>query len=181
MNIDSLIKIKPGEKRVFFLRRHPLIFAFDLAMVAALGIVLVAAFILIRRNAPALLESPISRPALILLGGAYALSVWLFAFVRFVDYHLDSWIVTDDRVLNIEQHGLFSRTVAELDLSRIQDVTSEVHGIIPSIFGFGDVHVQTAGEKERFIFEQIPRPHEVRMKILELVEADRKRQGMTSV
>jgi uncharacterized membrane protein YdbT with pleckstrin-like domain len=84
--------------------------------------------------------------------------------------------VTNDRILNIEQQGLFSRTVSELDLINIQDVTSEVKGIIPTIFNYGTVHVQTAGEAARFVFEQVPAPERIRQRILEMVTEDKKRE-----
>ena len=40
------------------------------------------------------------------------------------------WIITNDRILDIEQHGLFARTVSELRLHRVQDVTAEIKALI---------------------------------------------------
>ena len=95
-------------------------------------------------------------------------------FAAFLDYYLDTWIITNDRLLNIEQEGVFARTISELDLYKIQDATSEVKGILPSLFGYGNVHIQTAGETKRFELEQVPNPHEVRKLIMDLAEEDRK-------
>jgi uncharacterized membrane protein YdbT with pleckstrin-like domain len=106
--------------------------------------------------------------------------VWLFFIATVIDYYLDLWLVTNYRVVNVEQHSLFSRTISELDLAKVQDITSEIKGVIPSIFNFGDVHIQTAGEKERFIFEQVPHAHDIRKKILDLVQENQRRQ-MTAV
>ncbi|MEK7203085.1 MAG: PH domain-containing protein, partial [Patescibacteria group bacterium] len=56
----------------------------------------------------------------------------------------------------------------------VQDITSEMKGIFGTFFNFGDVYIQTAGEKERFIFRQIPNPNEVVRKISNLAELKRK-------
>jgi len=177
MNLDQLIKRKPGEKVVFFLRRHPIIFIGEILLVVVLTAVPIGVWLGIRGIWPDLLAGAVSRPVLVLLASAYYLTVWVFFLGLFTDYYLDGWIVTDDRILNVEQHGLFSRTISELDLAKVQDVTSEVNGVLPFVFNYGSVHVQTAGEVGRFVFEQIPRPHEIRKNILDLVEADRKKQG----
>lgn len=177
MNLDEIIHRKPDEKVIYFLRRHWIIYAFDLLLISLLLVVPFVVYYAVANWWPQLLTGPVSRPLLILTGGAYLLLIWLFLLSSFVDFYLDAWIVTDWRVLNIEQKGLFSRVVSELDLAKIQDVTSEVEGFFPYIFNFGDVHIQTAGEVERFVFEQIWRPHEVRKSLLNLVETNRRRQG----
>lgn len=179
MNLDHLINRKPEEKVVFYTRRHFIVFIGELLLIAVLGLVPVIGFFLIRAAWLGLLSGPVSRPILVLVASAYYLNLWLFFLSNFVDYYLDAWIVTDDRILNVEQHGLFSRTISELDLVKIQDVTSEVRGFFPYLFNYGSVYIQTAGETRRFQFEQVPQPHEIRKHILGLVEEDRKRQGET--
>jgi hypothetical protein len=47
-------------------------------------------------------------------------------------------------------------------------VTTEVHGVIPTILKFGNVHIQTAGSKTRFEFKQVPDPMLVRTMIMKL-------------
>jgi len=179
MNLEllNLIRMNKDERVIFFLRRHFIIFIGELLYVAVLGIIPIGALFLVGNMWPTLLDGAMSRPTIILVASAYYLIIWLFFIGSFVDYYLDAWVVTDQRVLNVEQNGIFARTISELDLGRVQDVTSEVNGLIPSLFRFGHVYIQTAGEKERFVFEQVPRPHEVRKRLLEMVEADQQRSG----
>jgi uncharacterized membrane protein YdbT with pleckstrin-like domain len=101
------------------------------------------------------------------------LFVWNTFFILWLDYYLDVWIVTNERIINIEQHGFFSRKVSELKLTKIQDVTSEIIGVIPSLLNYGNIYVQTAGEKERFTFHQIPDPNYVKNRIVQLQEKER--------
>lgn len=114
--------------------------------------------------------------ALITLGtSTYYLFIWLFFFFSFVDYYLDVWIITNRRIIDIQQRGFFSRVISEQKLFRVQDVTSEVHGILPTFFQYGDVHIQTAGAKQRFLFHEVPDPNGVRDTIIRLVEHNKKK------
>lgn len=97
-----------------------------------------------------------------------AVFVWLALFITWVNFYLDVWIVTDSRIVNIEQIALFSRNISELKHNKIQDVTSEVQGIIPTLFSYGNVFIQTAGNKQRFVFRQIPDPTNTRNIIMQL-------------
>ena len=111
---------------------------------------------------------------LLLFGESLAtLFIWNFFFILWLDFYLDAWIVTNERIINIEQRGFFTRKISELKLTKIQDVTSEIIGVIPTLFNYGNIYVQTAGEKERFIFYQIPNPNYVKNVIVELQEKER--------
>ncbi|MDD3723665.1 MAG: PH domain-containing protein [Lutibacter sp.] len=121
-----------------------------------------------------ILESPIFFPVLVFCASFYFLFIWLFFFFRFIDYYLDIWIVTNERIIDIRQDGFFSRTIAEQRLFRVQDVASEVHGIFPTILKYGDVHIQTAGAKQRFVFDDVPHPEKIRDLIIRQVERNKK-------
>ena len=95
-------------------------------------------------------------------------------FILWIDFYLDAWIVTNERIINISQKGFFNRDISELKLTKIQDVTSEIVGVIPTILGYGNIYVQTAAEVERFTFYQIPNPNEVKNTIVQLQEKERK-------
>ncbi len=122
---------------------------------------------------PKLLVGAVSYPLIVLAISAYYLFIWLFFFFSFLDYYLDFWIITNERIIDVSQYGFFSRTIAEQRLFRVQDVTSEVHGFLPTIFRYGNVYVQTAGSKQRFLFHEIPHPERVRDKIIKLVEQNK--------
>lgn len=98
----------------------------------------------------------------------YILLVWLVFGTYFVDYYLDTWIVTNRRIVDIEQRGLFKRVVSQLHLARVQDATSDITGIIHTLFDFGNVYIQSAGTRGRFQFTQVPRPNEIKQRIIKL-------------
>jgi uncharacterized membrane protein YdbT with pleckstrin-like domain len=118
-------------------------------------------------------SSPEGESALFFFESLFLLMLWMYASLIFVDYYLDVWIVTDRRVINIEQKGLFSRQVSELYYAKIQDVTTEVKGLFPTFLNYGDLFVQTAAEKERFRFHNIPNPYEVKDLVMRLQKEGR--------
>ncbi|PIT91324.1 hypothetical protein COU17_00835 [Candidatus Kaiserbacteria bacterium CG10_big_fil_rev_8_21_14_0_10_49_17] len=107
---------------------------------------------------------------------AFLVSLWsLLLFMKlagiWTNYYLDIWIITDRRIIDIDQRTFFSREVATLRMERVQDVTYEIHGFIATMLNFGNIHVQTAGEESEFIARNIPNPEKVKQKILEKVDA----------
>lgn len=158
-------------------RRHPFTFLPQLSLFFAMIILPPIVGRMIFDGKPIELANPLLQAGGVLLISAYYLGSLLFIIGLFVDYYLDITIVTNDRILDIDQKGLFGRVVSELDLSRIQDVNSEIKGIFPTIFNFGLVEVQTAGDEANFEFHDTPHPHAIRRRIIELAALDRKREA----
>lgn len=117
---------------------------------------------------PLLRQSFLAWPIVVLSASAYLFFVWLLFFFSIIDYALDVWVITNERVIDIEQNGFFSRSVSEQHLSKIQDVSSEVHGFWPTIWKYGNVQVQTAGEFGKFHIEEVPHPEGVRDLLIKL-------------
>ena len=161
------------EQVVLFLRRHWYIFFIHLLSVLAaiLGLILIYVFF-------NLFGGDFSQSGyynILLFGESLGtLFIWNLFFILWLDFYLDAWIVTNERIINISQKGFFNRDISELRLTKIQDVTSEIVGFVPTILGYGNIYVQTAAETERFTFHQIPNPNEVKNIIAQLQEKERK-------
>lgn len=100
----------------------------------------------------------------------YMMFLGLSLFIIWLLYYLNIQIVTNMRIVDIDQVGLFSHTIAELHIENIEDVTSETIGVFGTVFNYGNVYVQTAGTKERFEFENIPNPAMMEKLVLDLYE-----------
>jgi membrane protein YdbS with pleckstrin-like domain len=99
--------------------------------------------------------------------GIYWLFVWMGAFGVFTDYYLDKWIVTTERIIDINQKSFWSREVSSLFLHRVQNVETDISGFFNTIFGFGTVSVESAGaEVNRIRMTGLARPEHVRDVIL---------------
>ncbi|MCK5466479.1 PH domain-containing protein [Candidatus Parcubacteria bacterium] len=123
---------------------------------------------------PAFMDDPHDR-LFILLSAIYYGFVWIVIFTVWADYYLDIWIITNERIIDVEQIGFFNRVVSELDLKRIQDITSSVHGMLPTMFGFGNIHIQTAAEEGKFDLKSVPHPVTIRRRITKLYKAAREK------
>lgn len=174
MLYNQVIKQKSYEKIIFLLRRHPITFVPRILLFIILLGVEVGVYFLLQTLFPQLFTQLWIFAVLVLFASAYTLSIWLFLYTAFVNYFLDMWFVTNDRVVDVRQEGLFSRTIAETDLYRTQDVTSECNGIFATVFNYGNVYIQTAGAKERFVFSNVAYPHKIREDLIKLADEDRK-------
>lgn len=174
MHLSETIHQKPNEKIELMLRRHPITFTAKIALVI---ILLAIPFVVGLFLEESLLAHPFWRPVFLLFGSAYTLIILAFFHALFIDYYLDIWVVTNDRILDIHQSGLFKRTVSELDLKQVQDVTSETAGFFGTFLNYGNVGIQTAGARQKFDFQNIPRPHEIRGQILKLAGLDAEREA----
>ena len=156
------------------LRRHPFIILVRIISWAIIALLPLIFYLILGEIVAGFFTHEVFWPILVLFTSIYYLYIWLFMFSSFVDYYLDAWVVTNYRIINIEQKGLFHRVISEQRLYRIQDVTSELKGFFPTFLNFGNIYVQTAGEAERFVFKQVPNPYQVVSKITKLVEENKK-------
>lgn len=152
------------EEVVILLRRHPF---FILMRLVIFSVLIVVPFIVgvIFFN---FLESYNLFDIFLFLCAVWYLFLWSGIFYALTMYTLDVWIVTNHRVIDSIQNGFFNRTTSELHIPRIQDISVQTSGVIQTIFHFGDLHIQTAGTEERFIFSQIPHPEKVKDQIMKL-------------
>jgi hypothetical protein len=166
----------PNERIVFILRRHWFVFAQKVIWYVILFAWPILARYVILNFFPQILEKIFSGgvlEALMRLGvSLYYLAIWLFFWSAWTDYYLDVWVVTTERIVSLEQRGLFNREVAELRLSRVQNVSAKVRGLVNTMLDFGEVEIETAGEQSEtlFGFHQIPHPYQISEKIMHLTD-----------
>lgn len=88
----------------------------------------------------------------------------------FHNYYLSLQIVTNERIIDIDQTSLFFREVSATSLGKIEDVTFKKRNLLNLLFNYGDVIVETSGrtgseDKEMgisgFVFNDCPNPEEV--------------------
>ena len=70
------------------------------------------------------------------------LGLILFSY-HYLMWYFTAYIVTDQRIRQITQHGFFGKDVVELRLSKIQNISYNVPGFSGEIFDFGTIVIQT--------------------------------------
>lgn len=97
----------------------------------------------------------------------YFIIWWQVLFYRLMMYFLNVWIITDHRIIDSEQLGLFNRKVTEARISRVQDISTHMAGPLATFLNFGNVEIETAGERENISFRQVPNPLQVRTLLMQ--------------
>jgi uncharacterized membrane protein YdbT with pleckstrin-like domain len=102
-------------------------------------------------------------------------SVWFIW--RLIDWRNDLYVVTDDRVIDIEKVPFIREHRREASLDRIQDVRYLQEGIIATSLDFGNVRLETAGGIGEFTFDSVPHPRAVQIEIFNRIERFRGEAG----
>lgn len=92
----------------------------------------------------------------------YWYSVFLFLFylgIKLKQRHNNLWVVTNLRI--IDEEGLFSNNTKESPLDKINNVSLH-QSFIGSIFGYGDVEIQTAAEAGVTTYSMVNNPTKLR-------------------
>lgn len=100
-----------------------------------------------------------------------------FSLEKFLSWYFDVYIITDERVIDIEFNNLLDKKFAEAKMSMIQDVSSRVAGISQTMFNYGDVRIQTAAEIPELMFEKVPNPDKV-IKVLQLMRQEEEQEAI---
>ena len=107
------------------------------------------------------------------------LGSFVFGLVLF-SYHFLMWcytyyIVTDQRIRQITQHGFFGKDVIELKLSKIQNISYNIPGFSGEMFKFGTIIIQTfVGD---LVIKNVEHPDDVYNKLQDAVELSAKKEG----
>jgi len=169
-NIDQTAPNLPQEQVIFEIKRHPIgILGVYITSAVLLIVLAIVAFGL----APNYLES-LSRSqvySIATVGYFIFLALVLgFVYVFHIVYWGNRWTLSNENLTQVTRTGLFDKQSSHLSLGNIQDVTAEQEGIMPHMFNYGSLRVETAGERSKFIFPLCPNPNYYAQQILETRE-----------
>ncbi len=148
--------LQPGETVLLFARRHWLYFYSRLALMVFAGVVVsIAAVILVLQTFG--FDGWLGRGtllAIILWAGYWGVR----AYLHWYRYNNDLWAVTDQRLVDSLKRHWFHHQMASADLVDVEDIRVVREGFLHTVFNFGDVRCQTAGELGNFVLAGIPNP-----------------------
>lgn len=152
-----MITLYPQEKIIRIVHRHWIVVAGKMTTIALLFLIPLFASLF----SSILPDNAFFTPFLLYGISIYTLILAVFAFSLWVDYYLDIWIITNQRIIDIEQKGIFAREISEFMLERVQDVTIEQHSFIEMTLKYGTIRIHTAGEKS-FTAHDLPNVEEIK-------------------
>ena len=168
--LHPMVVLQPGERVVAVIKRHPFgILSLYAGGAIALAIAIAFAFILL----PRVLDTYDTSQANTMIYFGLAIVVVGMALILAIAtsvYWQNQWTITTDSITQISQKTLFTRQVSQLSMDNLEDVTVDQDGIIPHLFNFGTLKVETAGERSKFQFPYCPNPTDYARRILEAHE-----------
>lgn len=132
MSKKQFIGQHPGEKILFVFQQH--ILALRWGFIAVLIGLAVGSlpFIIWQDNVQLLWGAP--------LGFCLGLMV---LFYKWINWRFSYFLVTNERIRQVVQRGLFNKSVIDINLNKVQNVSYNIPGLFGSIFGFGTLVLQT--------------------------------------
>ncbi|MBF8249866.1 MAG: hypothetical protein HW400_467 [Candidatus Levybacteria bacterium] len=100
----------------------------------------------------------------------YYLILSSYVLISFLTWFYNIFIVTTDRIVDINYTDIVIHNVSETKLNHIEDVKFTQSGFIPTLFNYGNLNAQTAGEMVNFEARSIPRPKETADIITNLIK-----------
>ena len=164
---------KPDERPVLILHKHGFVLAWPFFKGAAL--IVIAAFLPVIGRLGYYIFNSAPLTFFYLAWIVFWASYLLYEYLNW--YH-DRFIITDKRVVNIDQKSLFKRRVSEIELERIQDISHEINGVMATSFNYGTVLISSAGG-DKIELRDIPEPAEVQDIIYKLVKEATKQPPVT--
>lgn len=150
------------EKILLLLRRH---------IVTNISWVLTAVAMLLAPMLISQLSMPIDLPSRFVTATVVLWYLLTSAVVLegFLSWYYNVFIITDERVIDVDFKNLIYKNVSAAKIDNIEDVTVQMGGAIRNVLNFGTVLIQTAGERVQFEFEDVPNPQEVSKFLNELI------------
>lgn len=143
----------PDETVVLVFRQHPVVLRKQLiygmlAILAGLG---------------PLMLWPLSNTAL-KISLILPVLVLLYWFYHWVGWYYSVYIVTDQRLIDIKQKGLFNRKVSEVGFDKIQSINYHINGMQAALLKYGDITVETYASQWTLL--NVHKPEAVHQKIM---------------
>jgi len=96
-----------------------------------------------------------------------------YVYINFISWYFNISLVTQKRLIDIHFIDVIYHDMAVTRLNLIEDVSFTQSGFFRSFFNYGDIYVQTAGEKMHFDFLAVSEPDRVLNIIENLMGGDK--------
>lgn len=158
MLFDLSYKLNSGEKPLGLVRKHWFMLALPVAECLII-ILLLAAFV----NKFFIFRE------FLLFFLALGLICIAYAFYKWILWRADFYLITNERIVKVAQAGILDRSMGEVSLKDIRDVSMKARGLAATVLKFGTVKVQLDSGRI-FRLENISNPGKVYQAIIKLKE-----------
>ncbi len=168
---------RPNEKVLMIIRKHPIVYVRIVMAFVITAFMPLVIFLLVWFSYYPISEHPRVSAIIGIFSSAYVLIGLIITLIAWLNEEFDLFILTNERLIDITQVSFLKRTVASTPLKQIQDTTSSIDGVLPTLLNYGNIEVQTAaGDASKFEIDRVPDPAFVARKILNYARESRGEQ-----
>jgi hypothetical protein len=119
-----------------------------------------------------LMPTPLTLHFMLLAYTVWILAIWTATVAQLTILALNQWVITDRRIVSIDQSGFFNTLIASWQYNNIVEVSAEKSGILQTFLNYGHIEIQTAGMADDYEqMDNVSDPENVRSLILEQIDA----------
>lgn len=100
-----------------------------------------------------------------------------FALQRFIMWFYNVYLITDERIIDVDFFSLIYKRISEAKIENIEDITASGSGVLQTVVDYGDIQIQTAAEIPEIEFEKVPHPQRVMKFISELMDEEERERA----
>jgi len=146
MHLENFKGKKDGEELVCVIRKHWIMDVKIAGYFLAFGLLPVVIFLgFVFGFWPNFFNN--ARTFITLIFLIYFSFVMIWVYISWLNEELDVMLVTNFRVINLDQVKFLDRSIAATPLGMVQDVYSSKSGFFQNHFDFGTLRIQTASER----------------------------------
>jgi hypothetical protein len=94
----------------------------------------------------------------------------VFMYINWINHELDMYVITNSRIIWIEQVSFLNRQVSQCALNDVQEANTKTKWFFSNMLDYGDLTIQTAWNASNFRMEFVPDALGISRKVLNIAE-----------
>lgn len=111
-----------------------------------------------------------AKAIIILVGAIVGLLAVIATTITAILYNSNVVYITNEKIADVMYVSLFNRKITQLGVGQVEDVTVSQKGILPRVFDYGTIIVETAGEIKNPSYVFVPKPNKYSQIIIKIHE-----------
>jgi uncharacterized membrane protein YdbT with pleckstrin-like domain len=92
----------------------------------------------------------------------------VFTVRTLIIWYYNAFMITNKRIIDFDQRGLFDKTVSVATYDKIQDISFKKKGVFSTLFNYGTIVIQTAGANANLEIRNVYEPEKIQDAIMEI-------------
>lgn len=146
------------EQFQFFFRKHWVRFIQPILLNIPVGLLILIILVALGRLA-LLVDYPFVRAFYVLIALVSSIGYWILASLQLINFYFSMVIITDARILIINKTLFLRNNSDAIDLTKIQDIGVESHGILCNYLRYGKLIITLSTSAPPIVIQYVPDPH----------------------